>query len=187
MATLNTITAPVTEPVDIEDLRDVLRIDGTSEDGRLSSLIVAARIWAEDFLDMKLMSQVVDLTLDSFVSDSFDLGVYPIQSVDSVKYDSTDSPSVETTLTENVDYRVDIVTNFGRIVSIGGWPSAYRKFNSVRIRMTVGYTDAVSVPQSIKEGIKVYAASLYECNPQLMEAAKNILWPYRNVQTKLLG
>lgn len=183
MATLKTITAPVAEPVDVAELRDVLRIDDATEDARLFSLIIAARQWAEDYTDTKLMSQVVELNIDRFPSNSFVLDAYPIQSVDSVKYDSTDSPSVETTLTVDVDYRVDIDSKNGRIISIGGWPSVYQKFNSVRVRMTVGYAAVDDVPEGIKEGIKIYAASLYECNPAMTKAAESILWHFRNIHS----
>lgn len=181
MATLKEITGPTQEPVTLSELKDVLRITSTSEDVRLTALLKAARQFVENYLDTKLMTQTVELNLDRFSADSFELDVYPIQSVSSVKYDSTDSPSVETTLTVNVDYRVDIDSKNGRIISIGGWPSVYSKFNSVRIRMVAGYASAAAVPDGIKEGLKLYAAALYECSPQLEDAAKSILWPFRNV------
>lgn len=181
MGTLNTITAPTIEPITQDELKDALRIDGNDDDLRLKGLIVAARNWAENYLDLRLMNQVVELTLDRFPADKFSLDVWPIQSVDSVKYDNTASPSVETTLVENTDYRVDIVNIEGRMQSIGGWPSVYNKFNSVRIRMTVGYATQAAIPQGIKEGIKTYAMGQYLCNPGLLEMAENMLWNFKNL------
>jgi len=179
MATLNTITAPTGVPVTVQELKDRLRLTTTSEDARLYALLEAATKWAEEYTHLKIMPQVVELTLDRFPSWGFNLDVHPIRSVDSVKYDDTSSPQVETTLTADVDYETDIVTTKGRIESLGGWPSVSSDMNAVRIRMSVGYASALVVPEGIKEGIKMYAAGLYTCDVATKKGAESALWVYR--------
>lgn len=181
MATLKTITEPTVEPVTLDELKDVLRIDGTDDDKRLYGLIKTARSFAEQFCNLRLMTQTVELIYDRWPSDTFELDVWPIQSVDSVKYDDTASPQVQQTLVVDDDYIVEIESYNGRITSLGGWPSVSTDFHSIRIRMTVGYSDAESVPETIKDGVKFYAAGLFDCDNTLMETAKTILWPYRNL------
>lgn len=178
-AKLNIITPPIGVPVSIDEVKDSLKVTSTTEDARIYGMIEMATKWAEEYTGLKIMPQTVELTMDKFIDWSFTLGVWPIQSVDSVKYDDTESPQVEQTLTADVDYDVDIVTTKGRISTLGGWPSVSTDYNAVRIRMTAGYASAKVVPEGIKEGIKLMIMSTYYCKKEMYEAAKAMLWIYR--------
>ncbi|RMG71928.1 MAG: hypothetical protein D6711_14215 [Chloroflexi bacterium] len=180
MAAFNTITPPTGVPVTVQELKDRLRITSNAENGRLYGLLEAAAQWAEDFTGAYIMPRGIELTMDRFPAREFTLGVWPIVSVDSVIYDSADSPSVSTTVAAS-EYELDLVTVKGRIRAVNGWPSTSTKVNAVRIRMTVGYSSKLTVPEGVKEGIKLYAAGLYYCDDAMREAAKNTLWNYRVV------
>lgn len=179
MATLSTITAPTDEPVTLQEAKDALRIESSDEDVRIWNIIRSARQFAEDYTNLRIMTQVVELSLDAWPSTVIDLEVWPIQSVDSVKYYDTASPSAQQTLVVNTDYYADITTVKGRIGTITGWPSTAVKFNPITIRMTVGYADQDSVPDQIKEGIKAYCAYIYDSDEIMLNIAKRLLWPAR--------
>lgn len=179
MGAFTVITEPTAEPVSIKETKEALRILHDDEDDRVVKLIKAAREFAESYCGIYIMPTVVELTLDRFPAVEFGLSTWPIESVDSIKYDDTSSPSAEVTLVVNVDYYADTTTEGGRVTTIKGWPSLAVKPNPIRIRMTAGYTTAEKVPEQIKDGIKAYAAYLYDQDPQLKQSAKNILWPQR--------
>jgi len=178
MGTLTTITAPTAEPVTLEEMKEALRVDHTDDDSLIIGLMRAARMWAEAYLNKRIASQVVELSYDRFPSSEIYLGVWPIISIDSVKYDDTASPVAEQTLVANTDYYADKTTIGGRVKSISGWPSVAVKPNAVRIRMTVGYVKD-DIPDIIKEGIKVYTAALYDRDCELEKSARLILCPER--------
>lgn len=179
MASLTTITEPADEPITLDEAKEALRIYIDDEDQRIWGIIRAARMFAEDFLSQKIMSQVVELNLDRWPANQFSLDVWPIISVDSVSYEDTGSPPVTQTLIEDVDYYADITTTEGRLRTITGWPSVAMKPNAIKITMTVGYADQDSVPDQMKEGIKAYCAYIYDTDEDMEDIAKRLLWSAR--------
>lgn len=63
---LTLITPPAEEPVSLADAKLYLRIDIAEEDSLVSSLIVAARVYCENYLRQALITQTWRLDLDSF-------------------------------------------------------------------------------------------------------------------------
>lgn len=178
MATLTVITAPTTEPVTLTEVKAALGITHSDDDVELANLIQAAREYVELYTGRRLMTQVLELSFDRWPSQSFELGEWPLQSIDSVKYDDTASPVTEQTLIVNTDYYADTTTECGRVKAVTGWPSVAVQPNAVRIRFTAGYDDANSVPQAIKSGVKLWVGGLYQC-PDYIELAKMTLQPFR--------
>lgn len=181
MGTLTVITEPTWEPVTLKDVKEGLRISEDDEDGRLYTLIKAARKWAEAYTQLKIPSQVVERSYNYFPSFAIGLDVWPLQSIDSVKYDDTASPVAEQTLTVNTNYYADTTTEGGVVTTITGWPSTATKNNSVRVRMTAGYSSYANVPAGIKEGIIAYVGYMYDGDTNLLETAKAILWHHRRL------
>ncbi|MFV1983002.1 MAG: phage head-tail connector protein [Thiohalomonadales bacterium] len=179
MGTLTIINESGVEPITINEAKDALRILHNDEDDRVSGLITASRRFAELYCGIHIINTVVELSLNNWYSNSIDLNTWPLQSVDSIKYDDTGSPSVELTLTPNIDYYADVITQGGKVTVIHSWPPVAQKPNPIRIRMTAGYTDNSTVPENIKEAIKAYCIYLYDSDPDLEKSAKSILWPER--------
>ncbi len=179
MGSFTTITEPSDEPITLEEAKEALRIEIDDEDVRVWNIIRAARMFAEDFLNRKLMSQVVELSFDRWPATEFSLGIWPIISVDTVKHEDTASPVATQTLVANTDYYADVTITEGRLRTITGWPSVAVKPNAIKIRMTVGYADQDSVPDQIKEGIKAYCAYIYDADPAMKDIAEKLLWSQR--------
>jgi uncharacterized phiE125 gp8 family phage protein len=178
MGTLTVITEPTAEPVTLSELKAALGVDHSDDDVELLSLIKHSREIAEKYLNRYIMTQTIELSFDRFADGTIPLNVWPLASIDSVKYDDTSSPSAEITLTVGDDYYADTTTEGGRVSVISGWPGTYPKPNAVRIRMTAGYADADSVPSAIKRGIILWAGGIYKC-PDYIESAKMTLRPFR--------
>lgn len=181
MVTSTVITQPTIEPITVEEAKSALGIEHDDDDVRIEGYIQAGREFAEAFCDLRIMSQVVELSYDHWESSVIELDLSPIQSIDSVKYDDTSSPVAEVTLVVDTDYYADTTTDGGRVSSIGGWPSHAIKPNPIRIRATVGYVLPESVPFKLKEGIKAYVVYLYEQDCDMLDAVKRILWPAKRL------
>lgn len=175
MGTFNIITEPTIEPITIDEAKDAIGITHNDDDLRIDGYIKAARIFAEDFCDLKIMEQIVERSYDNWPSLVIKLNIWPLQSIDSVKYDDTASPVAEQTLAVDTDYYADTTTEGGRVGTISGWPSHASKFNPIRIRMTAGYASQALTPEDLKSGIKAYVVYLYTLDCDMRNTAKEIL------------
>lgn len=180
-------TAPTTSPVSVADVKAYLKIDDTTENLILQSLIDAATARVENYLDKKLINQTWLLYADSFPRGSkampwqdgvidasiahvlgfapsiINLPFGPLSSVTSVKYfDDADA----STLFAASNYSLDTVGPFGRISLKSGssWPSqTLRTVNGVEIEAVFGYGATVDdVPIAIRNAIKLIVGKLFE-------------------------
>jgi uncharacterized phiE125 gp8 family phage protein len=176
---LTVTTAPTEEPITLSEAKQALAIEHDEDDIRIDGYIETARQFAEQYCDIKIPSQVVQRSFDNWPSTEIDLDVWPLQSIDSVKYDDTASPVAEQTLTADTDYYRDTITEGGRVRTITGWPSHAVKPNAIRISMTAGYASRSAIPQTLKDALKAYVVYLYEQDCDAQEIAMNILQGYR--------
>ena len=179
--TITVITAPTAEPVTLAEVKETLRVLHNDDDSMISKLIKVAREFAEAYCSLTVMTTVLERSYDAWPGSEFELDIWPIQSIDSVKYDDTSSPVTEQTLVVNTDYYADTTTEGGRIKSVSGFPSTAIKPNPIRVRVTAGYSSRDNVPEQIKEGIKAYVAYLYDGNEIMAKVAKDILWSERRI------
>jgi len=156
------VTAPASEPVTLDELKDHLRIDGSEEDALLAMYAQAARQAIEEDTWRALMPQTWDLYLDGWPADGvIYLPRAPLQSVTSITYRNSDN--LTTTLAATV-YEVDVASEPGRVVLAYGqsWPTAtLASSHAVKVRFVAGYADAASVPGTIKAAILLEAGELY--------------------------
>lgn len=185
------ITAPATEPLVVEEVRNHLRVDDNDEDLLIEGLITAVRENVEAYLRRPLITQTWDLYLDSWPASSrIKLPLPPLQSVTHVKY--TDIDDVEETLSSD-DYHVDTVSTPGEIVLRYGesWPTAtLRTSNPIVVRFVCGYGDASDVPQSIKQAMLLIIGHHFENREitapitinKVPESADSLLWMKRYME-----
>lgn len=157
----HSIIEPVsTAPVTLEEAKAQIVVTHALDDELIDSFIVAALDQVERATNVNFGLKTIDLYLDEFPARMFALGVHPVQEVVSINYD--DENGDEQTIASD-QYRVDTVSLLGRLQTINGWPTVdAARFNSVRIRCKVGYTDATLVPSSVKQAMLLVIAHLYE-------------------------
>ena len=157
------ITAPTTEPVELDQVKMQARVelDGHDDDNLLLDLIGEAREACEQYTRMSFLTQTWDMVLDR-AGYSIDLLRPPLASVTGVYV--TDDDGVETTVDPST-YRVDTISTPGRLFLKPGysWPY-FTEQAGFRVRYVAGYTAAASVPAGIRKAIKMLAAYLYS-NP----------------------
>lgn len=149
----------VVEPVDLDYLRDHLRIDDNEQDSYLSALLQSARDTAEQFIDGIIADREFELKLDAFSSEI----ILPCRPVDpstiTISYVAQD----ETTQTvDSFDYKS---TDFGTSIfpKVGeSWPGTRRVSDAVTITFEAGFNAAKGeVPAAIKHAVVMIAATLY--------------------------
>jgi hypothetical protein len=187
MTSVRLVTGPAVEPVALADLKTYLRIDGTADDALLTSLIVAARVQLEQWLNRKLITQTWDYRLDDLPAvREFDallsngvqegalseylktrnvihLPFFPLQSVTYLK--TIDDAGTEFTM-DPTEYIVDEFSEPGRVSlkNTTTWPATFlRPVKSVLIRFVCGYgASASTVPVALTQAIMEQAAYLYQ-------------------------
>ena len=162
MSGLTLITAPVGEPILIDEMKDHLRISIDDDDKDVERMIRVSRRWCEKMQNRAYMTQTWDLYLDAFPRVPYELSRPPLQSVTHIKWFDTDD--TETTVSTDV-YRTDIYSFVGRINLKDGqtWDtSTKRTLNGVVIRFIAGYGNRASVPEEITQAIKLMVGHLWE-------------------------
>lgn len=134
---LKLITAPVAEPVSVEQARAQCRVDGAESDAMLTLLISQARKLAEHKTGRGFSPATWELSLDSFPAEII-LPISPLVSVESVKY--LDAAGAEQTLSAAA-YLADTRSLPARIVPALGasWPATAALPSAVRVRFIAGH------------------------------------------------
>lgn len=155
-------TAPDCEPISVAEAKAHLRIDGSSEDILISSLILTSRLHIEAAPGLALITQSWRLVLDRWPrSGAVKLPLRPMQDITEVRiFDADGLPTV-------VDANVYVVDTAGApprlIATVAGWPKPGRPANGIEIDLTAGYGDeAKDVPEPIRQALLLLVAHWYE-------------------------
>jgi uncharacterized phiE125 gp8 family phage protein len=206
------IAPPAAEPLSLADARLHLRIDSdmTADDTLISSLITAARQYAEGQTRRALVTQTWLMVLDSFpgasefgvpFGTSFSLPANaillekcPVQSVTSIRY--LDMGGTWQTMPAT-DYVVDVVSEPARITPVFGkiWPIPLPQIGSVQVTYVAGYGapdvggnwSPGPVPAGIVNWMKLRVGSLYEHRGEVEVVSRGKLEPMPFVDSLLDG
>lgn len=158
-------TAPTSEPVTLSELKTFARIDTDSEDTLLTEIIKSARILTEKYLGRALIDQTITMYMDQWPNTTVELPLPPLKSVTSVHTIDQDN---NFTLYDSSNYYIDSSSYFGRIIIKNGSASPItvsgnlREYQQIRVIYQAGYGSAAEVPESIKHGVEMWAAAIYE-------------------------
>lgn len=163
---LNLITGPASEPVTLTEAKAQCRVDGTDEDTLVTALIKAARETVEYRLGLALITQTWELVLDEWWEDEATLPHPPLQTVTSITYKTLSGVTKTMSASDYI-----LATGVpGRVLLADGvrFPSdALYPAEAIKIRYVAGWTEAASVPESIKLAIKLLVGHYYENREQV--------------------
>lgn len=142
--------APTSLAVSLADARTHCAISDSTHDVLLRSLISAATSYAEKETGCIINPQVLILTFESFPDR---IPLYPIRSIESIKYDDADG--VEQTLDPAL-YTAQL-DGMNPVISAESWPSTKGEW-PVRIEVNAGF---LSVPDDLKHAILVMVQEMY--------------------------
>lgn len=158
---LRLVTAPETEPVDVDEAKAHLRLEHTLDDDYVMALITAARQYVEEICWRGLVTQTWELVLGEFCEeDEIQLPKGNLASITSVTY--TDANGAAQTLATSV-YEADTtnVPGFVRLKYGQSWPATRDRWDAVVIKYVVGWSGE-DVPAPIKQAILLLVSQMYE-------------------------
>lgn len=148
---LVTVTPASILPVTLTEAKAQCRYTASDKDTEITQMIWDAAASIENVSGVRLSPCTVRLELDGFPCgmEPIDLGVHPVRSITSVKYDDENNVEQTLNLGSPIDYWEDLAGLYPRIVPTDYWPDTYiGKPATVRILMTVGFTSSVSSPNT---------------------------------------
>ncbi len=187
---LRVVTPPAEYPVLLTEAKAHLRVTDNTEDAIITALIYAATAWAENYTNIRFVTQTWEKTINGFppmgrldlkqplvnlaglgfaqngtsVLDALPIGrielLAPLQSVVSVNYIDT---SGNNQLLAGTAYQADLYTLPGFICPAWGvdWPVARLALGSVRVQFICGFGLGAAVPAEIKQAILLLIGHFY--------------------------
>lgn len=167
-----TYASGAVEPASIEELRAFGRIVSTDEDAVLESLLLAARQEVERHSGHVLVPGTFRVSLDTW-APKLDLGVTPLQSVQSVTYQYVDGDSA---VVDASTYYADVTHRPGRVVFASWYVQPWRLRGSagIEVEVTAGYPSRADIPEDIRQHVITLALLMYEHrdDPELLERVR---------------
>jgi uncharacterized phiE125 gp8 family phage protein len=155
------VTGPGVEPLSLAEAKAGLRIDSTDEDLLLTSLILAARGYVEQFTRRRLIAQTWRVVLDQWPQTStLPIPIAPLISLDAVRV--RDGNGVATVVPTSL-YRVDLTSDPARLCFVGQRPEPGVVMAGIEVDVTAGYgTAATGVPEPLRQAIRMLVAQWFE-------------------------
>jgi uncharacterized phiE125 gp8 family phage protein len=155
---------PAVEPLTVAEAKAHLRVDHTTDDTLIESLIKAARTYCEQFQNRAYITQTRKLYLNDFPGNDCEIALpgAPLQSVSSVTYVDTDGA---TQTWSSSLYQVDAKDQPGVLMPVWGevYPLVYpNKLNAVAITYVCGYGGtSASIPENIRHAVRLLLGDMY--------------------------
>jgi uncharacterized phiE125 gp8 family phage protein len=151
-------TAPTEEAVSMPEARLHLRVDDSSEDDLIQSLVTAARGYVESATSRRLVTTALRIEMPYFCSPMW-LPGSPLIAVQSVKY--LINGSLSTLASTNYNVVTNKEPGFVQLSYTGNWPVTDTSPIAVQINYTAGYGAASAVPHEAKAAIKLLVGHWY--------------------------
>lgn len=167
---LTRATPPAVEPVTLAEAKAHCRIDTSTDDAYVSSLITAAREWCEQYLDRTLVHTQWVMRFDRFPPD----GTHDIELPRPPMATAGTTTAVALTFTaENgttstystASYRVDRDGTPGAVKTLYGqtWPPHLQDDNAISVTWWGGYgASGTSVPAAIRHAMLMLVGFWYD-------------------------
>lgn len=136
---ITTTSPPMGEPISLTEAKLHLRVDGSTDDTLITSLIKAAREYCEAFQGRTYMATTFQMKMDDWPNDTMKMPNAPLWSVDSITY--VDSGGTTQTCASTV-YSIDKVAEPGilYVEYQQVWPSHRGTYNDITINFNAGYS-----------------------------------------------
>ena len=182
------VTAPIGSVVDLETMKNHLRVDHDIDDFYIETLTASALTCVESITNRKLLTQTWTAYADEWPSDDqFKIPYGRLQSVTSLIYLDEDGTS---NTVDSGDYIVDILSDPGRVV-LGhnkSWPTeSLYPSNPIRITYICGYGVAADVPAPIKAAMMLMVGDAYANRESIIVGQGQTIQVIPNYLQNLLG
>lgn len=164
MVRYSVTSGPASEPLTATEAKTHLRVEVTDDDTYISTLIIAARKWAEEMGNLCLINQTIAEKFDGFPSNGgyFELSKSPVSSISSISYVDDNG---DTQVWSSANYQTDLVSKPARIMPApsGTYPSYRSQLNTVTVTYVAGFgATSANVPEPIRQAMLLFIGELYE-------------------------
>lgn len=162
-------TAPILEPIGINEVKDNSRISIDEDDILIQAKILGVRQMVEKIYDLAIITQTWTMYLD-WLPRCIEIFKRPVQKINSIKY--LDGDGVSQTLASN-QYIVDVNSRPPRVVPAiaASWPYVQPRPAAVAVEFDAGYGDTPDkVPQNVIQYLLIKVADFYENRESYTEA-----------------
>lgn len=184
------VTAAATTPVTTAEAKAHLRVDHSTEDTLIGSLVQAATDHLDGYSGILGRCLVTQTWRQDF--DSFERNMrLPLLAAGITSAVYVDDNAAETTITStNYELQADDLGSFVRFIDDYAFPSGLAETRALRVTFTAGYGAAAAVPAAIKAAILLLVGHWYFnreavvvgiAPAELPMAVNALLAPYRRV------
>ena len=170
------INAPNIEPVTLAQAKDWLKIEGTSEDTLVSTLIVSSRLVIEQATRRMLITQTWRLLLDVWPDGTcVEFPVGPVQDIASIRVRDLAGNAAAVDASA---YVADLHRDPARVVFVSPPPSPAWPVSGIEIDVVAGYGDSAdNVPQPLRQAMLMLIARWHQNRGDALADASGMALP----------
>lgn len=174
--------------ITVQELKDYLRVDSTTDDVMLEAFINAATSQIEARLNrpLRLQRWIYSLDYSDLTTGLIYINKAPVVSVDFIEYYDRNN---DLQILDSSDYFVSLSSNPCKI-KVMQLPNIYNRLDAVKITFTAGYLTVDAIPKDIKQALKFMCGHWYENRQDAITgtiaqdmpmSSQFLLEPYRNL------
>jgi uncharacterized phiE125 gp8 family phage protein len=178
------LTPPAAEPLALDETRAYLRVEHADDDELIAALVAGARIHIEAQTRRALIAQSWRLVLDAWPADGrIAVRPAPLQALTAVRvYDANGDAQA-------IDIQAFVPDTTASALAFMPWalPAPGRLAAGIELDVTVGYGDALAVPEPLRQAVRLLVVHWYENRgvtgpgPLMPAGVAALLAPYRMV------
>lgn len=182
---------PAVEPVTLAEAKAHMRVDGTTDDVLIGSLLLTSRLHLETGLSLAMITQSWRLLLDAWpISGPLEVPLVPVQAVTEVRVKNASGLAQVVAASA---YAVDVASRPARLVWNNAAPPAPGvPANGIEIDLVAGFgATSASVPAPLKHALLMLAAHWYEHrdpyeigsdSARIPSAVSELIQPFRTIR-----
>lgn len=166
------------EPIGLNTARGTIKVDGTWSDMMIANLIRSGRQAAENFTNMSIPIQTLELAFDSYPPKTIKLPKGPLISLEAITLTDRDGVASSIPTTSYIEDTLSsaiVLKDSANIQTV-----TLQEANGFIVEYKAGHGE---VPETIQDAIMLYVKAQFDCIPpeEWIPSFERLLFPYKVV------